>query len=675
MPQFEANPQYIIDYEGSFYRGVKSDVDPSQLPPNYAWSAVNMLNVGGVLTCRPGYRCIVTFPEGNLQGAAIFRPQVGTEQMLVCVDGIFYASLFPFDSWRMLDNVRMSPQAKQIHWAMTVQSAERITSDIASAIRAIPPRAVLFAQDGGFTAPMWFDGANSGHIRDVEFETPAGGPMCWVGDRLWVAVRNQVFASDIANPFSFREQIYLGGVSSFFFNGDVMAMTPTPSIEAPQLMVFTENNGSILQANIRLRDQWPYTVDFQREVVQVGCASDRSIVSHYGKLIWYSPAGVAFFDAATAGKHSTRLPVRDNEMMVSKTTVGEDQTLIASGVFGQYALISVPAEDRYNKHTWVLNHASLETLSDDSGPSWAGHWLGTRPVEWCYGIIGGQERIYHVSVDNDGQNRLWECFITDRLDNGCPITWGFSTRGLFGVSAPSTQKTPGAPCRLAWVDIALAGISEDLDIAAFYAGSTRGAFRQMLSKLLKVSKGSLSPEVEIDAETEIFAFKPQSRVLRTEDAGLQQADETGTCPVERPWLESIDDSFQIFVTGNGPATVRWLRAFALTTGDDWSGDATARTSETAVNALRFDGAGATGDDVNEVTAALLTVPAPNFVSTRTTVVEQGGMSSIGVGSGESLVSQEAADRVAEIVARKQAENELRMALPKVLSLGDAAPSD
>jgi hypothetical protein len=670
MPQLEANPQHIADYEGSFYRGVKSDVDPSQLPPNYVWSALNMLNIGGVLMCRPGMRCIVTFPDGNLQGAALFRPQVGLEQLVVAVDGIIYAAEWPFTDFRMLTNVRMAPQAKQMYWAMTVQSAERLSTELTAGIRAIEPRAVLFINDGGFTAPAWFDGSNSGHVRDNAFETPAGGPMCWVGDRLWVAVRNQVFAGDIANPFSFREQIYLGGVSSFFFNGDVTALTPTPSIEAPQLMVFTESSGSILQANNRLRDQWPFTADFQREIVQVGCGSNRSIVSHYGKLVWYSPAGVAFFDAAAAGKHTTRLPVRDNEMMRSKTTIGEDQSLIAAAVFGQYTLMSVPAEDNYNKHTWVLNNASLETLSDESGPSWCGHWVGTRPVEWVYGIIANHERIYHVSVDVDGKNRLWEAFLPNCLDNECPITWAFDTRGFFGVSAPSAQKMPGAPCRLNWADIGLAGIREDLDIAAFYAGSTRGAFKRMMAKRVNVLRGSLSPDAEIDINTEIFAFKPQSRTLRTEDVSQKEVDETGSCGIERDDLESIDESFQLLVTGHGPATVRWIRVFAQTVGDDWSGDPEACTSETNKNALRFDGPGASGSSEAEALAGLMAAPSPTFTSAQTRVVEQGGMSAIGVGTSESLVSQEAADRVAGIVAQKMAENELRMVLPKITSVGE-----
>jgi hypothetical protein len=76
-------------------------------------------------------------------------------------------------------------------------------------------------------------------------------------------------------------------------------------------------------------------------------------------------------------------------------------------------------------------------------------------------------------VDEDGNNRLWEAFIPDRLDNGCPITWAVETRGTFG---PTSQagKIPGSNCRFQWADIALSGIAEDLNLGVFFAGSTRG---------------------------------------------------------------------------------------------------------------------------------------------------------------------------------------------------------
>src|SRR5258708_4627317 len=252
-------PERILDFDGTFFRGQKSDCDPGQVPQGYYWAGLNILNIGGTISCRPGHRCIVKFPKGKLQGSAIFRPKLGLEQLLACIDGIVYVAPWPFKEFRALPNVLMSPSAKQIFWQQATQSARRLTTDLGSATEVINPREVLFIQDGAATAPAWYDGSQSGHIRDNAFETPAGGPMSWVGDRLWVANGNRVFASDIANPFSFREQIYLGGTSSFNFSGDVTGMTSTPSLEFPQLLVFTEVAGSIIQANIRQRSLWPDT--------------------------------------------------------------------------------------------------------------------------------------------------------------------------------------------------------------------------------------------------------------------------------------------------------------------------------------------------------------------------------------------------------------------------------
>lgn len=660
----------IFDIDGTFFQGAKSDCDPSQLPLGYSWSALNMINLGGVMSCRPGHRCLVVLPDGNLQGAALFRPDEGLEQILVAIDGLIYVATWPFLSFSVLPNVQFLPSARQIFWQQCTQAAERITEDFASAITVIVPKQVMFMQDGGFTAPAWYDGSQSGHVRDHAFDTPAGGPMVWVGDRLWVAIGNQVQASDVANPFSFREQIYLGGASAFFFSSEVTAMAKTPSIESPQLMVFTEIDGSILEANIRDRSQWPSTQDFQREVVQVGCKAHRSIKSHYGQLMWFAPSGVVIWDPATAGKLTARLPVRDNEMMLSKTTLSDDLSLVAAATYGQFILFSVPAEDSKNKHTWVMNHASLETLSEASGPSWCGHWTGTRPVEWVSGEIADADRIFHVSVDVDGKNRLWESFRPDRMDNGCPITWGFSTRGHFGQTCPVPAKLPGARCRLQWIDVGLVGISADLDLGAYYAGSTRGAFKQFMSRRLNVARGSLANDVVMDMDTEIFSFKPQSRVERSEDANQQvESDAVGSCGVERTDLDNIDESFQFLIVGHGPATVRFIRSFALTVPEDKSGESQACQDEVGINAVRFDGAAVSSADDESVAEELAVIPVQKFTSNQTAVVVQSGLSAVGVGAAESIVSQRAADRVAKIIAVKQAEAELQGVLPRTISIG------
>lgn len=664
----------IQDFDGTFFSGSKSDCDPSQLPVGYAWSIINMLNLGGVLSCRPGYRCVYTLPDGNLQGLTLFRPLVGIEQLVAVVDGKIYVSPYPFSNFVQLQGVQLLPSAEQVYWSQTTQSATRITEDFSSAIRVIPPKAVLFIQDGGFSAPVWYDGAQSGAVTGHAFDTPSGSAMSWVGDRLWVAAGNQVFASDISNPFSFREQVYLGSNTSFYFDGPVTAMVKTPSIEAPQLMVLTQQTGSILQANLRDRSQWPTTINFQTEVVQVGCASQRSVVSHYGQIAWFSPSGVVIFDPATSGKLTARLPARDNEMLVSKWRLNDDLSLVATASFGQFLLFSVPAEDIFNKHTWVLNHASFETISDASGPSWSGYWLGTRPVEWVSGNIADVQRIYHASADADGKNRLWECFLIDRLDNGCPITWGFETRGYFGLTAPNPQKGPGQRARLTFADISLAGIAEDLDLGAFYAGGSRGAFKPFLTKRLSVARGSLSYKEQLTSSSLVFGFKPQSRVIRTADANQLPVDQTySSCAVERPDNENIDESFQLLIVGQGPATVRWIRAFGQTVSEDFDGSSQACDNEAGVRAVRFDGVGTMAATEQEAYENLAAVPPRLFTSAQTVALNSQGFSAVGAGFAESIISQEAADRVATIIATKQAEMELFALIPPVVSLGLGAP--
>lgn len=660
-----SQPQQILDFDSTWILGSNSSMDPGSLPKGYSWNAINMLNIGGMWTCRPGYRCLTTLPAGKLQGGTIFRPKVGVEQAVVAIDGAIYVADWPFLTFRLVANIQMLPHAKQIWWAQATQVAKRRTEDFGSAIDVIPAREVLFIFDGvDNTAPAWYDGADSGHIRDNEFETPTGGAAAWIGDRLWVARGKTVLASDIGNPFSFREQTYLGGTVGFLFNREVTALNRTPSLDFPQLMAFTEDSVSILQANIRDRSQWPVTDNFQREVLQVGSPSSRSVVSHFGRMSWLSSSGVILFDAAHAAQLSGRTPIRDNELMVSKVDLHEDLSLAACGAFGPYLLYSVPSGDLYNKHTWVLNDASVETLNEETGPSWSGYWLGTRPVEWFYGDIAGTERIFHVSADEDGQNRLWEAFTPDRLDNGCPITWALETRGMFGESSQA-KRIPGGDVKFGFAEVALAGIEETLDLGIFFAGGTRGAYKQILAKQISVERGSLRYDEEITAETQVFAFKPQSRRVRTPDI-RESFDAETSCPVESDETDDSGESCQLLIVGHGPATIRWIRTYGTEEPESTSGDGKACEDETGFNGVRFDGASVHAETFSELAEALGSAALSYYTSNQTDTVE--GM--VGVGVAESIVSQQAADRVAKRIATRMAEAEFIGTQPRILSLGE-----
>lgn len=661
----------LTDFDGTWFRGSKSDCDPGQVPLGYNWMTVNMINQGGLLSCRPGHRCIVKLPQGNLQGAAYYQPKIGLEQFVVVVDGIVYVSTYPFDSWRMLAGVVLSPTAAQVFFCMAEQSARRLDDTLTSAIEIINPKNILIIQDGGYSPAIVYDGSTGTQERGKAYGIPSGASMQWVGDRLWVAKGSFVYASDIANPLSFRELIYLGGVSAFVFPSEVTAMAVTPSLEFPQLLVFTSQTTHIVKASVRERDTWESTQDMQREILPIGCSSARSVVSHFGQLQWFTAGGIVIFDAAMLSKQTGRFPLRDLEMLYSKRRLGEDLSRVAGGAYGQYVLMSVPAEDNYNRHTWVLNNASMETISDASGPSWCGYWTGTRPVQWVYGYIAGRDRIYHVSADEDGENRLWESFTTDRLDNGCPIQWAFLSRGYFGMTCSPAQKLPGLECKLAYADVSLIGIEEDINLAVFYAGGLRGAFKQIYNKLLKVEKGSLQTGQTVTATSQLFAFKAQTRKERTEDVrNNTDSEETGSCSVDLDKEEGIDENFQLLVVGLGPATMRYVRVFGVPEPEELSGSPEACVDETGANAVRFDGFTTHEDTVAEADSALAAIPLQKYESSQTATVTYKEFTEIGVGHAHSIISQEAADRLAYRIAVRAAEVELSHAVPKVYSASE-----
>jgi hypothetical protein len=441
-------------------------------------------------------------------------------------------------------------------------------------------------------------------------------------------------------------------------------------LEFPQLLVFTEDTTSILKASVRDRASWVTTQDMQREIFKIGCASSKSVVEHFGQLAWFSSAGIVFFDSAALSKQTARLPLRDTELLYSKTRLHSNLSQVAGVGFGPYILMSVPVEDVYNRHTWVCNNASLETLQDSSGPSWCGYWTGTRPVEWIAGVIAGADRIYHVSHDEDGSNRLWESFMKDQLDSGCPVQWAVFSRGYFGMTSQS-GKPPGLECSFCWADVALSGIREDFDMAVFYAGGLRGAFKRLLARSYKIAKGSIITGVEIDAATELYAFKPQSRVARTEDARqLVDSTDTGACPVETGFIDNVDECFQVLVVGQGPAAIRWVRAYAQPEKEDQSANSDALTDETNFNAVRFDGFGVHDDSAEDAVAALAAVPVQKYFANATVTLTYGAETATGIGHAESPISQSAADRMAERIAERMAEQELQEVIPDILSAGE-----
>jgi len=660
-----ATATFLEDGDISFEVGMDSNSHPIKLPAGKYARGENIVNRGGIVQCRPGYRCLTALADGRLQGFAIFKPKVGAEQLVFMVDGILYVADFPFDTARPLGEVTFSSSAKQAYFALVEQSVE---SHSDGSLEIVTPKNFLVIQDGGFTVPAVYDGTRVTQTRGAG-AIPMGGAMRWVGDRLWVARGGELFASDINNPLSFIEDVYLATVRAFTLPGEITALARNPTTDTGDLIVFTETSTSLIQAGIRDRTQWPVTPNMQREVFpKLGCKSQRSVLDQSGMLWWYSASGLVSLDSAVNTKISSKLPYRDSEMIESKSRLSEDLSGVACGTFENYILCSVPYGDIFNRHTWVMDNSVRQNYLEDSPPTWNSFWTGTRPVEWITAEIHGKTRVLFISPDYDGVNRLWEAFWPDRRDEGCPISWWVESRGYFGpAGAVLTRKN------FRYADVHLSEMVGDVDIGIFWAGSRRGKYKRVYTKRLKATEGCFRPDMVIDANTKIFSFKKQSRVVRTEDALDTSSNQTeSSCGIESPWEEFHDEAFQIIVAGSGPCAVDAIKIVyepPVSRNDLLRQDSC--ESETESNVVRFDGAAAEAD-TTAVAQEALSHDVLEFTSLRSVSVTNQGFTEVAAGEGRSIISQDDADKVALRVAERRASHRIEDDLPLIVSLGAAA---
>ena len=647
------------DGDTNFLPGSNTNAHPSHLSPGQYARSMNMVNRGGIVQCRPGHRCKFVTPPGNFQGGEFFKPKQGTAVIVFGVEGLLYLSEYPYLTYRQIPGVAFIPHARQLFFKQVEQSVS-INPD--GSLTFIASRNLLVIQDGGFTPPVVFDGTRAEHQRGPG-KIPLGGPMEWVGDRLWVARGANLFASDIANPLGFTEPLYVTTVEAFILPGDITALAKTTSLESPQLLAYTEDTTSLFQASIRDRGQWLATPNFQRVIFPgIGCTSQRSVLAHYGLLWWWSAYGLISMDAAILANQTSTLPYRDSEMNDSKARLSEDLAGVASIAVENYLLVSVPHTDIYNRDTWVLDNSAYQTLSTPPVHVWNSVWTGTRPINWLVGQINGTSLVLHFSRDFDGNNRLWESFTPDRLDDRCPITWFVESRGYLGQDALGRKEF-----RMA--DIFLSELSGVFDIAVFWAGSRRGKYKRILTKRILATRGTLRATDIITSEDLVFALKKQVRRIRTQDAReIWTNEERTSCGVEDDNAEFNDESFQLLIVGSGPGAVSAIEIWTDPPIGDEKMSGACEEDETEENLVRFDGAGVS----SEFLAGVEELSKDDLIyrSSKTVTLDSGGLIETGVGESESVISQQAADKVAECIAARKAAKRLEEESPQIISQGN-----
>ena len=534
--------------------GMDSSLDPAFLEDTVYRSAMNVTNRGGVLKTRPGYNCVFELPPGRLQGYTLFRPTGGAWHHVVAVAGKVYASAYPFTTYTQLPNVQFFTGSDVVVFEKATKS---VRQNVDGTLSIVDPYDVLIMQDGRTPAAYW-DGSISRHLDPLSGETPLGTWMKWSGDRLWVGRDNELFASDIADPLRFTETEYLSEGGSFRLPDIITGLAEITSTDVPQLLVFTQNTTSIFQSNIRDRETWKTTNNFQRVLFpQVGCVSGRAITTQYGQLWWMTMTGVTSLNAAAQSRVSSELLYRDTEMAVSKGNLSPNIERVAAISFENYVLFSVPSGDLFNRHTWVMDQSPAEKLNTGSPAAWNSVWTGTRPVQWSVGAVNGVQRVFHVSVDYDGVNRLWEAFIPTRQDNGQPITCYVETKSHanFGEMAQGLDiKT------FRFAELEFTEIQGTLDVKVYWAGM-RGNYKELTVYRFVAPEGNITYDKQITLDTQLFAYRPQARLVRTTEI-LNDRQEGSICGIESPFPDRHDRAFSLLIVWSGKAALRSYRIFA-----------------------------------------------------------------------------------------------------------------
>jgi hypothetical protein len=585
--------------------GVNSVRNPWALPDNQIKWGVNVAVRGGVVQTRPGNSMRLSLPPGNFQGgilfssnkqssasdsivqngvtkitpAEIFNPD-GTSvvadelpYVVFAVNGNVYYSPFPLQqpkNWEdyRLKNVSLDTSVDQFVFTLATQTAQVSTG---GDVTVTPSHRIVVIQDG-ISSPVYWDGSNTTGVQTNSI--PIGYWMAFSGNRLWVASKNIVLASDIGDPISFTERKTGTGRGDFAFARVVTGMTNyIGQNNETKLIVFTDRATYSLSSGIYDRTLWITTPNFQTTLYPtIGCVAGKSISFQAGQIWWYSQSGLISSDIAASAYITSQSLYRDVEMARVKAYLSGDTSKICAMTFENYLMYSVPYLEPCNSATMVLDYAPASEWSQQKFPAWCGIWTGTRPVEWISGVIDGTPRCFHFSVDyaatNDGSyNHLWECFTENRYDEYFDIDKDGNAiekvnriycqmeTGLLGDSLDYKQ--------FAYSEIEACEIGGTVDVRVSYRGS-KGFYQNILdTRLLAVTENYQWINSEFSDEIKNLGFlNTQYRRLITESSQRRQS--SITC--ESKLTNDIDKAFSVLIEWCGEMGVESLRIFL----DPWS---------------------------------------------------------------------------------------------------------
>lgn len=531
MSQKNPSSRVEIDKSGWAY-GCDSYSSPLLPRDGYARWAVNAANKGGVWQTRPGFVTRMLFdvtdtasnfyawwlaaglPTIYPQGMDWFVPTNGKPYLVFAVSGSVWASQIDpngrLEAAFQIGGAAFSASAAQVTFCRTVQTqtiVDGVVEDCAA-------RNILIMQDGGSRACYW-DGVTSGSLNPQKSvtvdgsgntlfnagfnQTRIGQWMAWSGNRLFVGLGPQVWASDLGDPLYFTEELTLTSVPVINLGEAVTGLSDrgTSGNVNSQCLIFTAHEVYAVYSGVQQRipdsaagyPGWQGTPNFLSKIFAgTGCVAGKTIVNHRGLIYWLSAGGIVMFDSINNVTSSQNMPAINTEEAYSNVLLGTNQVLACAGFYNSFVLWSMGAGVSNggvlgNQQTQVLDRQPLPQTADETF-AWQGVWTGVNPVQWATLNVYGLTRAYCLSFDAGGVVRIYEGFQANRADNGAQIPWSVETPlhlmegGIFGRA------------NFLYSRIFLQNLYGDLDMVWFWKG-TRGTWHEILTKTVTATPGGL----------------------------------------------------------------------------------------------------------------------------------------------------------------------------------------
>lgn len=548
MPEGQLNSEN----GGLWLGGANTSLEPEALPaqpyPQYAWG-INVDNSRGQVSTRDGNTQLLELPGGKPQMLAHFRTTGNfTDYSIAVVSGRVYACPAPFTQWRDL-GVTLDANVDFCTFEVVERGARRLPADDDGRGRQlICPKKYIIIQDGINTAVAW-DG--KGDVQRPN-QIPIGRWMAYVNNRLFVAVDDEIFWSDVADPFSFYKLGFLAGGGQWRLRNRCTGLTPAP--DGQSLLAFEADACWRFLVGTPIKDEaeWKRTVGFQSLILQgIGCLAGNSFVHHYGDLWWWSNKDLMSLRRALAINSEDELADTDLEMTRSRVKFGAVNNNVVGCSHLNYLLINTPINE-----IWVKNNSPASLLNQNTSPAWMGVWTGLRVKQFAsFYANGGQgEQLYTLALsrDSDNKTRIWRMFNGTQEDNGKAIKWSTEFKAhTFGT--PSERK------RMRWFDFSLQRIWGDLNITGFFKG-LRGGWKQILTKEVKAARDLDDSGNRIVQYRRIYSQEVFGEALICSDCGVESDD-----------IDQLDVAFQIMIQGEGIASIDTYRIAAFTDAEAYRG--------------------------------------------------------------------------------------------------------